>query len=64
MVEFALEMCESWSVLVREITFVNGSDRAWFRRGERWLIFEKAEFGKGKVYTILKMSIGVRDEFL
>ena len=42
MVEFALEMCKSWSVLVSEITFVNGSDRAWFRRGERRLSFEKA----------------------
>ena len=30
MVKFSLDMCESWSVLVREITFVNGSDRVWF----------------------------------
>ena len=42
MVKFALEMCEGWSVLVREITFVDGSDRTWFRRGERRWTFEKA----------------------
>jgi len=42
MVKFSLDMCESWSVLVREITFVNGSDRVWFRRWEGGLVFEKA----------------------
>ena len=39
MIKFTLEMCESWSVRVREITFVNGSDRVWFRRWERALVF-------------------------